>query len=80
MSDRQAAQALLEKIIQIDAGGDAFEIGFILLLSRLEVVPVKAGIVEEVAFEPECLVIHLLPFGDGIHAYFHGVQLQRLRA
>ena len=73
MADGEAAERFLEKIIQIDARAYAFEVRLIELLGGREVEPMEAGVVEEIAFQTEGFVVHLLPFGQWVDSDFHGV-------
>ena len=76
MPHRHVAKHLFEQIVQIAAAGDTFQIRGVLFFSPVEVEPVVSGVVEKVALQPPCLVVHLLPLRTRVHVDLESVKLQ----
>ena len=67
MSDRQFAQHLLEKVIQLRPVNGGVEERPISSCHCLEIETVVIRVVEEVAFNSPNFSVHLFPFRPGIH-------------
>ena len=77
MADGELAQKFVDDVIQVGARGERIQILFVLLFAVGRIHAVQVGIVEVAALDAPHLVIHLLPFGDGIDVHFHIGHVQR---
>src|SRR5439155_21789547 len=60
----------------IAAAGATFQIRSVLFSTPVEVEPVVSRVVEKVALQPPCLVVHLLPLRTRVHVDLESVKLQ----
>ncbi len=76
MADGELAQQVMENVVQIGSRGERVEVLLVFFFAVGRIDAVQIRVVKIAALDAPHFVIHLLPFGDWIDAYFHVSQLE----
>ena len=72
----QLARDLTEDVVEVGSVGDVVDQRQVLVVDRLPVVAVHAGLVEPVPHDAPLVGVHLAPFDGGLDAQLHAREIQ----